>query len=138
MRIIVISATEITNGGWLNTVPGKAPAGRKQAFMNLLGNAINYNRQGGRVTISAEDESRHIVVQISDTGIGISKDNLPFIFDEFFRVKSRWTRGIAGSGLGLTIAKRIIEAHNGCIKVASELGKGTTFGITLPKAEQRR
>jgi two-component system sensor histidine kinase/response regulator len=108
----------------------------KQAFMNLLGNAINYNRKAGRVTVSARDEGRHIVVQISDTGIGISEENLHFIFDEFFRVKSRQTRGIAGSGLGLTIVKRIIEAHNGCIKVASELGKGTTFSITLPKAEE--
>jgi two-component system phosphate regulon sensor histidine kinase PhoR len=108
----------------------------KQAFMNLLSNAINYNRQAGRVTISTTEEGRHIVVHISDTGIGISKGNLHFIFDEFFRVKSRQTRGIAGSGLGLTIVKRIIEAHNGCIKVASELGKGTTFSITLPKAEQ--
>jgi two-component system sensor histidine kinase/response regulator len=108
----------------------------KQAFMNLLGNAINYNRKAGRVTVSARDEGRHIVVHISDTGIGISEENLHFIFDEFFRVKSSQTRGIAGSGLGLTIVKRIIEAHNGCIKVASELGKGTTFSITLPKAEE--
>jgi signal transduction histidine kinase len=77
-----------------------------------------------------------VVVDISDTGIGISRENLPFIFDEFFRVKSNQTQHIAGSGLGLPIAKRIIEAHNGQIQVESELGKGTTFRIFLPKAQQ--
>jgi two-component system phosphate regulon sensor histidine kinase PhoR len=74
-------------------------------------------------------------VEVSDTGIGISRENLPFVFDEFFRVKSRETQHIPGTGLGLPIAKRIIEAHNGCMKVVSELGKGTTFSILLPKVQ---
>jgi signal transduction histidine kinase len=107
----------------------------KQAFTNLISNAIQYNHQKGTITISTRGDNNHLVVEISDTGIGISQDNLHFIFDEFFRVKSKETRDITGSGLGLPIAKRIIEAHNGSIKVASELGKGTTFSIFLPEAE---
>jgi signal transduction histidine kinase len=105
----------------------------KQAFTNLISNGINYNREEGTVTISAIEKENDFVVEICDTGIGISKDNLHLIFEEFFRVKSKKTRGITGSGLGLPIAKRIIEAHNGSIKVASEFGKGTTFCVTLPK-----
>jgi len=107
----------------------------KQAFTNLVSNGINYNIEGGTVTVSTKEEGGHLVAEVSDTGIGISQENLPFIFDEFFRVKTEETRGVTGSGLGLPIAKRIIEAHNGSIKVASEPGKGTTFSILLPKAE---
>jgi len=119
----------------------------KQAIMNLVSNAIQYNREGGAVTISTRNEAREtrpagrsgkdeVVVEISDTGIGISRENLPFIFDEFFRVKSSETQRIAGSGLGLPIVKRIVEAHNGRIRVRSEPGKGTTFSIYLPRPEQ--
>jgi len=110
--------------------------GLKQAFTNLLSNAIQYNRQGGTVTINTKEDGDHLIVEISDTGTGISQENLHFIFDEFFRVKTKETRDITGSGLGLPIAKKIIGAHNGSIKVTSELGKGTTFSIFLPKAEQ--
>jgi two-component system sensor histidine kinase/response regulator len=107
----------------------------KQAFANLVTNAINYNRRGGRVTVSTKEQADHLVVDISDTGIGISQDNLHFIFDEFFRVKAKETRDVTGSGLGLPIVKRIIEAHSGSIKVSSELGKGSTFTVILPQAK---
>jgi len=106
----------------------------KQAFTNLLSNAINYNKERGTVTVSTTEQDDCLVVDVSDTGIGISQENVSFIFDQFFRVKAKETRGITGSGLGLPIAKRIIEAHNGSIKVVSELGKGTTFSIFLPKS----
>jgi len=109
----------------------------KQAFANLISNGINYNREGGTVMVSVGEEVNDLVVEISDTGIGISEDNLHFVFDEFFSVRSEETRGINGSGLGLPIAKRIIEAHNGLIKIASELGKGTTLSILLPKANRK-
>ena len=109
--------------------------GLKQAFTNLISNAIEYNREGGMVTVSAREQDNHLVVEISDTGVGISQENLGFIFEEFFRVKNKETRGISGSGLGLPIAKRIIKAHNGFIRVVSELGKGTTFSVFLPKTE---
>lgn len=105
----------------------------KQAFTNLISNGINYNREGGTVTVSTGEEDNDLTVEICDTGIGISEDNLHFIFEEFFRVKSKETQWINGSGLGLPIVKRIIEAHNGSIRVASKVGKGTTFCITLPK-----
>jgi len=108
----------------------------KLAFTNLVSNGINYNRAGGRVNISTREQGNHFTVDVSDTGMGISQENLHFIFDEFFRVKTNKTRAITGSGLGLPIAKRIIEAHNGSIKVVSKPGKGTTFSILLPKAEE--
>jgi signal transduction histidine kinase len=108
----------------------------KQAFMNVISNAIIYNVEGGTVTVSTKDEGDHLVVEVSDTGIGISQEDLALIFDEFFRVKTKETRRVTGSGLGLPIAKRIIESHNGSIEVVSALRKGTTFSILLPKAEQ--
>jgi signal transduction histidine kinase len=108
----------------------------KEAFLNILSNAIIYNREGGTVTVTLREQDDDLVVEVSDTGIGISQENLPFIFDEFFRVKSKETQHISGTGLGLPIVKKIIEAHNGCVKVASEAGKGTTFSIFLPKAQQ--
>ena len=110
----------------------------KQAFTNLISNATQYNRQKGAVTISTKEDGDCLRVEICDTGIGISQENLHFIFDDFFRVKTKETRDITGSGLGLPIAKRIIEAHNGSIKVASKLGKGTDFTIFLPKNEVNR
>jgi two-component system sensor histidine kinase/response regulator len=112
------------------------PQSLKQAFLNLVSNAINYNRQGGKVALRVKKVDHDLAVEISDTGMGISREDLPFIFDEFFRVKNRQTQHIAGTGLGLAIAKKIIEAHNGCIKVVSEPGRGTTFSILLPGAQQ--
>ncbi|NVL91331.1 MAG: sensor histidine kinase [Desulfobacterales bacterium] len=103
--------------------------------MNLISNAIDYNKEKGTVTVSTTEHDDCLVVEVSDTGIGISQENLSFIFDQFFRVKAKETRGITGSGLGLPIAKRIIEAHKGAIKVVSELGKSTTFSVFLPKAK---
>ncbi len=108
----------------------------KEAFLNIISNAIIYNREGGAVTVTIRGQGDDLVVEVSDTGIGISRENLPFIFDEFFRVKNKETQHITGTGLGLPIAKKIIEAHNGYMKVVSEPGKGTTFSIFLPKAQQ--
>ena len=105
----------------------------RQLFTNLIANGINYTLEGGTVNVSMREDVNYLVVDVSDTGIGISKDSLPFIFDEFFRVKSKETRSINGTGLGLPIAKRIIEAHRGSIKVVSEFGKGSTFSVFLPK-----
>jgi signal transduction histidine kinase len=112
------------------------PKSLKEAFLNIINNAIIYNRQEGAVTVTVGEQGEDLAVEISDTGMGISRENLPFIFDEFFRVKSKETQHITGTGLGLPIAKKIIEAHNGYVKVASEPGKGTTFSIFLPKARE--
>lgn len=129
---------ELSSSNNLPLIKGD-PKCLKEAFLNLVSNGIKYNHEEGRVTVSVKEQRDDLVVDVSDTGIGISRENLPFIFDEFFRVKSRETLHITGTGLGLPIAKRIIEAHNGHTKVVSELGRGTTFSILLPKAmeEQR-
>ena len=127
-------AVELDSRGDLPAVEGDRES-LKQAFTNLISNAINYTGQDGTVTVSTAEEANNVVVEISDTGVGISEDDIPFIFDEFFRVKSKETRGISGTGLGLPIAQRIIEAHNGFIRVVSELGKGSTFSVFLPKTE---
>jgi len=127
-------ALELNSPSGLPVVEGDRE-GLKQAFANLISNGINYSREGGMVIVSVVEDIDDLVVEISDTGIGISKDNLHFIFDEFFRVKSKETRGVSGSGLGLPIVKKIIEAHNGSIKVTSEPGKGSTFSVILPKAK---
>lgn len=112
--------------------------GLKQAFTNLVSNAINYNREGGTVTIVAREQNGDVVIEISDTGVGISPDDLPLIFEEFFRVRTKETRHIGGTGLGLSIAKKIVEAHNGRIRADSKLGKGTTVSIFLPKVQKLR
>ncbi|UCG58627.1 MAG: hybrid sensor histidine kinase/response regulator [Phycisphaerales bacterium] len=114
------------------------PNSLKQAFANLINNGIKYNREGGMVIVSVGEEAHDLVVEVSDTGVGISEDDIPFIFDEFFRVKSKETRGISGTGLGLPIAQRIIEGHNGFIRVASEVDKGSTFSVFLPKTEVKQ
>lgn len=128
-------ALQLNVGDNLPLIKGD-PKCLKEAFLNLISNGIKYNHEEGKVTVSVKEQGDDLEVDLSDTGIGISRENLPFIFDEFFRIKSRETLHITGTGLGLSIAKRIIDAHNGQLKVVSELGKGTTFTILLPKAEE--
>ncbi len=94
------------------------------------GNSIKYSPDGTRVTLNAEMQGQNLVISIQDGGIGISPDDLPHIFDGFFRGKSG--QATAGHGIGLAVAHQIVDAHNGSISVTSELGKGTTFMVTLP------
>ncbi|MBM3708440.1 MAG: response regulator [Actinobacteria bacterium] len=108
----------------------------KMMFTNLVSNGIKFNHEGGSVLVKVNKQEDDITIVISDTGIGILKEDLPFIFDEFFRVKSDKTRHIIGTGLGLSIVKKIIEMHSASIKVESELGKGSTFYINLPKLKK--
>jgi len=105
----------------------------ERVFTNLICNAIDYNREEGKISVKAKEEEEYVVIEVSDTGIGISQKDIPFIFDEFFRVKNRKTQHITGSGLGLSIVKKIVEAHGGSIEVRSEEGKGSTFIVFLPK-----
>ena len=107
--------------------------GLKQMFLNLISNGIIYNKKGGTLAVRAREKEKNVLVEIVDTGIGISQDRLPLIFDEFFRVKTKETQGIIGTGLGLPIAKRIAEVHHGTIEVTSETGKGSAFTVSLPE-----
>ena len=104
----------------------------EEVFSNLITNAINYTPENGKVSILAVVVKTHLCVSISDTGFGIPEEDLPKIFDRFYRVKNEKTRYITGTGLGLPIVKSILEAHNGTIKVESEPDKGSTFFVYLP------
>lgn len=104
----------------------------KQLILNLVDNAIKYTPPGGKVMMSLSKEDGRSELVVKDTGIGIPAEDLPHIFDRFYRVDKARTRVQGGSGLGLSIAKWIVEAHNGRIEVESEVGKGTTFRVYLP------
>jgi len=108
------------------------PKGIEEVLSNLLSNAINYSPDGGQVTITAKGTSGYVEIKIRDTGIGIPQEELPKIFDKFYRVKHPKTRTVMGTGLGLSIVKGVVEAHRGSIEVESVLGQGTTFRILLP------
>lgn len=104
----------------------------KQVLNNLLANAIVHTPKDGRITVKAWEQDNRVHVGVSDTGEGIPPEDLPMIFERFYRVDKSRTRATGGSGLGLTIAKRLIEAHGGTITVKSEVGKGSTFTFSLP------
>jgi len=105
-------------------------------FSNLIDNGIKYTHDGGRVSIRSAEENGSIVVTVEDNGVGIPRDQLPLIFEQFYRVKGE--RPTEGSGLGLSIARKIAELHSGSITVESEVGKGTVFTVRLPACELER
>jgi signal transduction histidine kinase len=105
----------------------------ERVFINLLSNAIKYTLKRGKVLIAVCSDGDYVKTVVQDTGIGISQEDLPRIFDKFSRIKSEKTRGIVGTGLGLSIAKNIVEAHLGSISVESEEGKGTIVTVLLPQ-----
>lgn len=104
----------------------------EEVLSNLISNAIKYTREGGTVTVSAEVENGYVRLSVSDTGIGIAKQEMTHIFDRFYRVRDEKTRSIHGTGLGLPIVKSIVEAHNGVIHVESEPDRGSTFHVFIP------
>jgi signal transduction histidine kinase len=105
-----------------------------QVLRNLLENALKHTNDGGKIVISAQRIDNVIKVSVADTGEGIPAEDLPNMFERFYRVDKSRARNGGGSGLGLTIAKRLVEAHGGTIGVQSELGKGSCFFFTLPIA----
>ncbi len=105
----------------------------QETLTNLLVNSIKYTPRNGRVDIKISDRGNSVVIEISDTGIGIPKNELPKIFEEFYRASNAKEVERDGTGLGLSIAKHVIEIHNGKIWVESEEGKGSKFSIELPK-----
>ncbi|MBN1387101.1 MAG: hybrid sensor histidine kinase/response regulator [Bacteroidales bacterium] len=102
-------------------------------FNNLISNAVKYNKFGGNVDIKIECPHDDVIITFSDTGIGISEEDREHLFTEFMRVKNEQTRGITGSGLGLSIVKKVIELYNGRINVESNPGSGSVFTVILPK-----
>ncbi len=107
------------------------PKGIGEVLTNLVTNAINYS-PGGRVEIRARGRGDNLEMEVSDTGVGIPQEELPKIFDKFYRVKHPETRQVVGTGLGLAITKALVEAHQGEIEVESTPGEGSTFRIVLP------
>jgi two-component system, OmpR family, sensor kinase len=114
------------------------PARLKQVVVNLLDNAIKYTPESGRVSISVMKQDGRAVFEIADTGIGISPDDLPHIFDRFYRADKARSRQMGGTGLGLSIVRSICLAHDGQVKVESIEGQGSVFHIQLPLAKDQR
>lgn len=108
-----------------------------QLFLNLLGNAFKFTPEGGTITINLRRTVDDAVIEVSDTGIGIAPEDLPRIFDRFYQADPARVRKGEGSGLGLSIAKWVVEAHGGRIAVSSEVGKGTTFTVHIPHIEEK-
>ncbi len=105
-----------------------------QVLVNLVGNALQYTPAGGSVTISAAADNRRVELSVSDTGLGIAPEHLPYLFTRFYRVDKSRSRAGGGSGIGLTIAKHLVEAHGGEIRATSPgVGQGSTFGFWLPR-----
>jgi signal transduction histidine kinase len=104
-----------------------------QVFLNLLDNAIKYSDPGDRVDIRIAEDPLALTVEVSDTGVGIPEEDLGQLFERFYRVDKDRSRATGGSGLGLAISRQIIEMHGGEISVESEVGKGSTFRVRLPK-----
>jgi histidine kinase len=120
-------------------LPHKLPPARVdedricQVLTNLIGNALQYTPAGGTVTVAVAIEAKNLKITVGDTGIGIAPEHLPYLFTRFYRVDKSRSRAGGGSGIGLTIAKLLIEAHSGKIWATSPgEGQGSEFGFTLP------
>jgi heavy metal sensor kinase len=110
----------------------------KQVILNLVTNALKHTPEGGRVTLGLARVTRWARLTVSDTGVGIPPDELPKVFDRFYRVDKARSRAMGGAGLGLSIAQRIVQMHGGRIEAASEgIDKGTTFSVWLPLADDK-
>ncbi len=104
----------------------------ERIFINLVSNAIKFTPPHGTITVRARQENETAMIQVEDTGIGVPKEDLAKLFNEFYRVDNEINQSAKGTGLGLSLVKKIVEAHQGKIWVTSELNKGTTFHFTLP------
>jgi signal transduction histidine kinase len=107
-------------------------------FQQLVGNAIKFSPNGGQVQVRLTEQYDCIQVAVSDQGIGIPSSQVDRIFDRFYQIDSSSKRRFEGVGLGLSVTKRIVEAHGGQISVRSKLGKGSIFYFTLPKSRQQQ
>jgi len=105
----------------------------RRLLLILLDNAIKYTPPGGRVTLDARSEAREVVVSVADTGAGIAEEDLPRVFERFWRADKARSRESGGAGLGLSIAKEIADRHGAGLTVSSRLGPGSTFTLVLPR-----
>ena len=108
-----------------------------QVLENLIGNALRYTPQGGRVTLGAARHGEQVTLTVQDSGQGISPEDLPFVFDRFYRADKSRAEKNGESGLGLAIAKVLVEAHGGMLEAKSVIGRGTTFLIHLPASNPK-
>ncbi|WP_271396371.1 sensor histidine kinase [Salinicoccus roseus] len=118
-----------------NVVISIDPERIQQVLLNILDNAIKYTPRGNHVRLEVVQTKHEVLTVISDTGDGIAEEDMPYIFERLYRAEKSRSRSKGGSGLGLTIAKEIVELHNGRMEVESELGEGTVFNISLPKED---
>jgi len=123
---------ETSIGAQLPTVNGDSLS-LSEAFINIIGNSLKYSPDGSKVIVKAEEQGNETQISIKDSGIGISQEDLPHIFEGFYRGKSG-QEAASGHGIGLAVSRQIVEAHGGSISVESEAGKGSTFYIRLPKS----
>ena len=103
-----------------------------QVWVNLIHNSIKFTPQGGTIQISAQKHGNEVIIKIKDTGLGIAEEDLAFIFDRFYKADKSRNRSTVGSGLGLSIVKKIINMHHGTIKAESQLGEWTEMTLLLP------
>ena len=115
----------------LPLIPGNAET-LQEAFEHLLNNALFFTREGGSITLRTYRHDNNLMLNVSDTGIGIPESDLSLIFDRFYKVDQARPLTTGGAGMGLAITKRIVELHHGSIEVESVMGKGSTFHIILP------
>jgi signal transduction histidine kinase len=106
------------------------------ALHNLIGNAVKYTPAGGRVVVRVVIDARQLMVEVADTGIGVSADETELIFEKFYRAKDKRVSEITGTGLGLSLAREVVRLHGGDISVRSELNKGSTFTLTVPTLQE--
>jgi signal transduction histidine kinase len=108
----------------------------RRALDNLIGNAIKYTPAGGRVDIDAERLGAEIVIKVADTGVSISAQDAPRVFERFYRAQDASGLAIEGTGLGLAIVRAIAEQHGGSVSIESELGRGSVFSLRLPLSQR--
>jgi signal transduction histidine kinase len=104
----------------------------KRMLLNLLDNAVKYTPAGGEISVALSSQNGNAIIIVSDTGIGIPSEDQPRIFDRFYRVDKARSRALGGAGLGLSIARWIVEGHGGSLSVSSSVGRGSTFTVNLP------
>lgn len=109
----------------------------RQVITNLVDNSIKYGKTNGETTAGFYDMDENILIEISDTGLGIGEEHLPRLFERFYRIDKHRSRDVGGTGLGLAIVKHIVEAHKQIINVRSTQGIGSTFGFTLKKSKEK-